>query len=494
MKNLRLLLVAAVAMLTAISCNKDVAEPNGVQADKHTCTMRLVGSLVEYDDANTRAGASETVWADGSVIYLRMNSPMGVTTGEAIYDADTDVWTISYYGSLYEGVDNSCTAFYVEDKVSYENHLFTVDERTVIYEDLDGSYIFEGGDLIVTANLKPRTGRMRFTGDAGKVLKVYGLTHYATYDLTTDIYTTTTEPFKVTVGEDGYTPYIYGYFTNTDEPNVKVWIDAKEAYTRFCSKDIFNAGQSGVFTIPTEDSHNGWADGLHFNINGAQFKMIAVEGGTFTMGDPDSTSEYYTPHKVTLTGYCIGETELTEKLYHRVTNNSSSSTSNKPYKYNSTGSGRSTFDSFLKKLNNNEFVNFNLLTEAQWEFAAKGGLKSNGYKYSGSDDINDVAWYASNSASSFHDVKLKMPNELGIYDMSGNIDELVLDVYAPYPNLNQIDPIYSDSSKSYYVTRGGACGDSEGACRTYYRDDISNSSNSNTYYSPGTRLALNWND
>ena len=147
--------------------------------------------------------------------------------------------TISYYGSLYEGVDNSCTAFYVEDKVSYENHLFTVDERTVIYEDLEGTYIFEGGDLIVTANLKPRTGRMRFTGDAGKVLKVYGLTHYATYDLTTDIYTTTTEPFKVTVGEDGYTPYIYGYFTNTDEPNVKVWIDAKEAYTRFCSKDIF---------------------------------------------------------------------------------------------------------------------------------------------------------------------------------------------------------------------------------------------------------------
>lgn len=477
MKNLKFLLVAAVAMLTAVSCSKDVVEPNDVQIEKHTCTMRLVSSLLEYDDAATRAGASETVWADGSVIYLRMNSPMGVTTGEAIYDADTDVWTISYYGSLYEGVDNSCTAFYVEDKVSYENSLFTVDEGTVIYEDLEGSYIFEGGDLIVTANLKPRTGRMRFTGDAGKVLKVYGLTHYATYDLTTDIYTTTTEPFKVTVGEDGYTPYIYGYFTNTDEPNVKVWIDAKEAYTRFCSKDIFNAGQSGVFTIPTEDSHNGWADGLHFNINGAQFKMIAVEGGTFTMGDPDSTSEYYTPHKVTLTGFCIGETEVTNKL-----GGSNSSYPNRPVDTTSP-------KSIISKCNNIENVYFDYPTEAQWEFAARGGVKSKGYKYSGSDNLDDVAWHSGNT-SSLKDVKLKMPNELGIYDMTGNIMERVKDTYAKYTSSSQIDPCITTGSGSIY--RGGDFKYSypETYCTNFYRNNIS-SYYSDNYY--GVRLALNWN-
>lgn len=482
MKNLKFLLVAAVAMLTAVSCSKDVVEPNDVQTEKHTCAMRLVGSLVEYDDAATRASASETVWADGSVIYLRMNSPMGVTTGEAIYDADTDVWTISYYGSLYEGVDNSCTAFYVEDKVSYENSLFTVDEGTVIYEDLEGSYIFEGGDLIVTANLKPRTGRMRFTGDAGKVLKVYGLTHYVTYDISTDIYTTTTEPFKVTVGEDGYTPYIYGYFTNTDEPNVKVWIDAKEAYTRFCSKDIFNAGQSGVFTIPTEEAHNGWADGLHFNINGAQFKMIAVEGGSFTMGNPDSTDEYYTAHKVTLTGYCIGETEVTLKLYS-VLYNSSTSYPNRPYDTESP-------NNIIGKCNSVENVCFDLLTEAQWEFAARGGVKSKGYTYSGSDNIDEVAWHYGNT-SNLKDVKLKLPNELGIYDMTGNIRERVKDRYAKYPSSSQVDPYNAEGSSVIYRGGGWDISYPETYCTNFYRYNVSSYYSSTDY---GLRLALNWND
>ena len=203
MKKVNYLLAVAIMMLVSVSCNDDVIEP---KMEKNTCTMRLVGSLVEYDTVETRAAASETSWADGSVIYLRMESPMGITTGEAVYDINTDVWTISYYGSLYEGEDYKCSALYVENKISYENSVFTIDSGTAIYEDLEGLYRFEGGDLIVTANLKPRTGRMRFTGDAGKVLKVYGITHYVTYDIGTDIYTTTTEPFKITVGEDGYTP------------------------------------------------------------------------------------------------------------------------------------------------------------------------------------------------------------------------------------------------------------------------------------------------
>ena len=485
--------IAAIGtiLMTAVSCNKELAETTDSNLEKHTCEMKLVGSLVNFDGPETRADANATTWADGSVIYLRMASPLGTTTGEAVYSSSKDVWTISYYGSLYEGVSNTCTALYLEDKVSYDNSLFTLDEGTVIYEDLEGSYIFEEGDLVVTANLNPKTGRIRFSGTAGSILKVYGVTHYNTYDIGTNIYTATTEPFKLTVGEDGYTPYFYGYFTNTDEPNVKVWIDAKEAYTRFCSKDIFNAGQSGKMTIPTAGSHNGWVDGLHFNVNGAQFKMVAVEGGTFVMGDPTSTSSYDTAHDVTLTGFCIGETEITNFLVDRISNPESNTASpNHPYR--SKYLRYSYITSIAADLNKIEQLGFTLPSEAQWEFAAKGGIKSMGYKFSGSNDINEVAWNSNNSGGTAHEVKLKLPNELGIYDMSGNVSEFVLDSHSTYPASAQIDPvyIYTGSNTDYKVYRGGYWSSGETSCTTYYRNYTSKSSE-NSYI--GGRLALNWN-
>lgn len=476
-----------IVLMAAVSCTKDIAGTTDTKIEKHTCEMKFVGSLVNFDDPATKADASMTTWADGSVIYLRMASPLGATTGEAVYDATTDVWTISYYGSLFEGVSNVCSALYLEDKVAYDNSLFTMNQGTVIYEDLEGSYIYQEGDLIVTANLKPKTGRIRFAGTAGSVLKVYGITCYDTYDISTDRYTTTAVPFNLTVGEDGYTPYFYGIFTDTDEPNVKVWIDAKEAYTRFCSNEIFKAGQSGKMTIPTVESHNGWVDGLHFNVNGAQFKMVAVEGGTFNMGDPESTSTKYTAHKVTLTGFCIGETEVTNLLTNRVTNPSYSSVNgHKPLR----GQANTTIPSKLTDLNTFTSAGFVLPTEAQWEFAAKGGVKSKGYKFSGSNELSDVAWHVGNSNSEVHNVKQLLPNELGLYDMSGNASEIVADYYADYPSSNQIDPCYTTATQNYVVRGGDFYGNST-TCSNIYRDY--NTSN-HTYTNAGFRLALRWNE
>ena len=470
-------------LMVAVSCNKELAETTDSNLEKHTCEMKLVGSLVNFDEPATRSSANATTWADGSVIYLRMASPLGSTTGEAVYNATTDVWTISYYGSLYEGSTNECSALYLEDIVSYDNSLFEMNAQTVLYEDLGGSYIYEEGDLVVTANLKPKTGRIRFTGTPGSILKIYGITHYSTYDINTDIYTTSKESFKLTVGEDGFTPYFYGFFTDEDEPNVKVWIDAKEAYTRFCSKDIFNAGQSGKMTIPTSDSHNGWVEGLYFCMDGAKFKMIAVEGGTFVMGDPASTSAYYTPHNVTLSGFCIAETEMTNQIYGKKlklqgNNNASSYTNQLPYYH----VGKSSALTYVEQINNFIGSDLTLPTEAQWEFAARGGVKSKGYIYSGSDNLDDVGWYN----CSAHAVKSKLPNELGIYDMSGNVYEHVLDDYAEYPSNSQVNPCHDDTNDKL-VVRGGSM-DSYYAlsCTNYARF----TSSSNNYQ--GIRFAINW--
>lgn len=478
--------IGVIAMV-AISCNIESADKTDSMFDKHTCEMKLVGSLTDFDDIRTKSGSDASDWKDGSIIYLRMASPLGITTGEAVYNSSTDVWTISYYGSLYEGGAQSCSAMYLEDKVSYESSVFTMNEGTVIYEDLEGSYVFEEGDLVVTASLKPKTGRIRFSGEPGKVLKIYGVTHYTTYDINNDQYTTSSEPFKIIVGEDGQTPYFYGYFLDEEDRNLNIWIDAKEAYTRYFSNNVFNPGQSGKLSIPTEDNHNGWAEGLYFNIDGVKFKMVAVEGGTFVMGDPESTNEYLIAHNVTLTGYCIAETEMTTQLFLRL--QSTSTTDITPYV-----SQLMYVSGKLETLNKLTYADFCLPTEAQWEFAAKGGVKSKGYTYSGSNTIDEVAWYSRNSGGDLHEVKKKLPNELGIYDMSGNAREFVQDYYLPFSKNSVTDPVYATGGTSH-VRRGGEYITDEQYCTNVSR--IGNIHEDNyvryDYHSCNIRLTLNWN-
>lgn len=117
-------------------------------------------------------------------------------------------------------------------------------------------------------------------------------------------------------------------------------------------------------------------------------------------------------------------------------------------------------------------LNFRLPTEAEWEYAARGGNKSKGYKYSGSNDIGSVAWYYDNSSSKTHTVATKAPNELGLYDMSGNVWEWCSDWYGDYSNGLQTNP-KGPSSGSYRVIRGGSWDDIAGDWRVsdrYFND------------------------
>ena len=134
---------------------------------------------------------------------------------------------------------------------------------------------------------------------------------------------------------------------------------------------------------------------------------------------------------------------------------------------------------FLSKLNSLTGQTFKLPTEAQWEYAARGGNRSRGYKYSGSNNIDDVAWYESNSGRHTHAVATKQPNELGIYDMSGNVWEWCSDWYGDYDSSSQTDP-QGASTGSYRVLRGGCCSYAAENCRISNRDG----------YAPGSRDSL----
>ena len=203
--------------------------------------------------------------------------------------------------------------------------------------------------------------------------------------------------------------------------------------------------------------------------------MIAVKGGTFTMGatseQTGAFSDESPTHSVTLSDYYIGETEVTQELWTAVMgSNPSCFTGNmqRPVERVSWNDCQT----FISKLNELTGETFRLPTEAQWEYAARGGNQAQGRLYSGSDAIDDVAWYNSNSNSSSttHPVKTKAPNELGIYDMSGNVEEWCSDWYGSYSSAARTDPT-GPATGSTRVIRGGCWFSSATLCRVANRDN-----------------------
>ena len=221
--------------------------------------------------------------------------------------------------------------------------------------------------------------------------------------------------------------------------------------------------------------------------NGVQLKMIKVEPGSFMMGSENGESDEKPVHRVTLTKpYYLGETEVTQAQWRAVMGNNPSyfQGDDRPVEQVSWNEAMA----FCKKLNDEGKAprgwKFTLPTEAQWEFAARGGNRSRGYTYSGSNDVDDVAWYYGNSgrerldgstwsyyesqsnACQTHAVRQKGANELDLYDMSGNVDEWCLDAKRIYSSSAVTDP---QQSGCYRVLRGGSWSNDANYCRVAVR-------------------------
>ena len=227
--------------------------------------------------------------------------------------------------------------------------------------------------------------------------------------------------------------------------------------------------------ISESDSMN--PDILEFEVEDVSFKMILVEHGSFTMG---ATSEQEDPdddkmpaHKVTLTkDYYMGETQVTQALWKVVMGDNPSSFEGEERPVESVS--WDDCQKFIRKLNRKlrsqlHGKSFRLPTEAEWEFAAWGGNKSCGYQYSGSDDLDEVACYSGNSDDETCDVASFEPNELGIYDMSGNVSEWCLDWFGNYKRSAQTDP-QGPSCGSFRVIRGGSWFNDVRGCRLSCRN------------------------
>ncbi len=222
-----------------------------------------------------------------------------------------------------------------------------------------------------------------------------------------------------------------------------------------------------------------------FTVNGVSFTMVRVAGGTFRMGSSDSEadSDEQPVHSVTLSDYLIGETEVTEALWYAVMYGEERKDNHGDFPQ--VDCSWEHCQEFIRKLNALTGETFRLPTEAEWEFAARGGNKSKGYRYSGSHTLDDVGWYADNTHG-YCRVKQKQANELGLYDMSGNVWEWCQDWYGDYDSSFQTNPS-GPASGSRRVNRGGGWGVWAKACRPTARDY---SSPDLSYDFIGLRLAL----
>ncbi len=213
------------------------------------------------------------------------------------------------------------------------------------------------------------------------------------------------------------------------------------------------------------------------------YKMIYVEGGRFKMGNNNGEEDEKPVHTVTLDSYYIGESEVPQWLWTAVMESNPSKWigDNLPVEQVSWNDCQT----FISTLNSVMGTSFRLPTEAQWEFAARGGNRSKGYPYSGSKNIDEVAWHKENSDGKTHPIKEKKPNELGIYDMTGNVWEWCQDWDGTYSSSSQRNPT-GPSSGNFRVTRGGSWDHRMSMSRVSQRPIASPTNRS---YTAGLRLA-----
>ena len=278
------------------------------------------------------------------------------------------------------------------------------------------------------------------------------------------------------VGQHSYIVFCDGY--DSEEGAVKLKASTPSNLQITLSKEAVATQQSTVSqpTVaqqPVVQAPIANSDNISIPVkDGISIDMVRVEAGTFTMGATAEMKDPYDDekptHRVTLTNdYYIGKYEVTQALWQTVMGNNPSK-----FKGDNLPVEQVSWDDcqkFLSKLNRITSKTFRLPTEAEWEYAARGGNKSRGYQYSGSNNLLDVAWFKDNSGSKTHAVGTKQANELGIYDMSGNVWEWCQDWFGAYSTSTQVNPTGANSG-SRRVDRGGSWYNFARRCRSSFRN------------------------
>ncbi len=388
----------------------------------------------------TITNAGDPVYTERGFVYGKSPDP---TTGGATKVVVAGSGSGTYYGDVHN-LEIDC-AYYVRAYITYSSGTVYGENKVFSVKKMYPPTVTTSA--VTNINKTTATAGGNVTNDGGINVTERGV-----------VFSTSQNP---TVADSKVTS---GSGTGAFTCNLTGLEAGKTYYVRAYAMNVVGIGygEQVDFTVTNAQT---------ITVNGVSFTMIAVQGGTFTMGatseqGSDAYSAEKPTHKVTLSDYMIGETEVTQELWKAVmgTNPSYFSGTQNPVEQVSW----EDCQNFIAELNAMTGKKFRLPTEAEWEFAARGGNKSNGFKYSGSGSIDKVAWYDGNCLKT-HPVKQKQANELGIYDMSGNVYEWCQDWYGSYSSSAQTNPT-GPSSGSRHVFRGGSWLNGAGSCRVSYRN------------------------
>lgn len=431
---LKAIALTAFAVIAFCSCTKMVIEEEDDDFRKvYTAELVFDGDLTTFD-ASTRT--SSTSWEDGSKVYLQFKNGSNYVNGIAEYDASISKWTVEFYGEIVSKNEQICEALFFENVVEYGENVITLDETSIVYRDTKGTYYFDGHVLTVSAHLTPQTGRIRFEGEPGYEYTVTGFSRLSHYNIAENSLTSEAVPFSDYIPESGKSDYYYVFFDNSLNSARRLQFYDREnnvRYEKSFPQSVLANGKSGFMNIPTISNHNSWGtDPLvrTFTVNGVSFNMILVDCGHIKGRYNIELYDYYDYNISTSKDYYIGETEITEALYQAITGETVKGLGdNYPYR----GLPDSDPDRLYDCDNLYQITGylFRMPLREEWQFAAMGGLLSCGYCYSGSNNIDQVAWY---NCDEPHEVKQKLPNELGLYDMTGNCYELSIYEWLRYGN------------------------------------------------------------
>lgn len=466
--------VAATALLAVVACTneetvlempEEPAQSGQLPAGWVSARGRMDLSVKTFDGeaAQTRAEETDT-WAEGDKIYFMIEVGQTKTPVVAVYSKVFSAWSFNYNASATIPASGTMKGCYLEGATSSDYSGATLGADGIVYIDSKASYTYQNGEFAITVNLKPSYVRMRFAGTQGQAVVFSGLSRVTSFDATTYTFEQTPvvewlDASSTAENEKYYTPYVYGYL-NADN---KIYIETDGySYGRTITTGTLSAGESAWMTMPSGNYiPKGWSAQVSpYTLSGKiQWSagateeqksvilslvknMVHVSGAQFVQnsyGDPVDIEDFY-----------VNKFEVTQKEWTTIMGSSLSWTSS--YGLGDNVAAYYTCwrdcDNFISALNNLSGLTFRFPTGVEWEFAAHGGNKSKGYTYSGSNTVDEVAWYSGNS-SYIHEVGKKQANELGLYDMSGNVSEWISNYYSSY----------------YYYYKGGNYGTSYTYCQ-----------------------------
>ena len=256
MKNIGTILLLLLFALTACTNEEEFSlpQPGGNESGTLTCRMMFYGDVTGYGGA-TRAGGHE--WKEGDRLYIRFLGGSNAT-GCAVYSA-TGNWTLSYSGTFAEGTGQKCEVYYFENATHKSNTQVELTAHSAVYECTAGSYSYNGGDIILSAQLSPKTGRVRFVSDSERSFRLSGISYYTSFDLGSKSFASSSSALKLPTAQQGAeysTGYVYGFYSDENTREIKLMTD--DYYVRAFPLSMLQAGKSGYITAPTTENNEGW--------------------------------------------------------------------------------------------------------------------------------------------------------------------------------------------------------------------------------------------